>query len=113
MKSLITTVITLFITISISAQNKAEQKAQNRSNEIEQVLFLNKPEKEKVYRILLEKENEITILRESLKGDKDAQKAEIKKLNPLYNRKLKDILGGENMKTLHAHFKAKRATSKN
>jgi len=113
MKHLLTTLLALFITMSISAQSKAEQKAQDRTDEIEQVLSLNKSDKEKVYTILLEKENEIAILRKKHKGDKDALRAEIKKLNPIYNRKLKDILGGENMKTMHAHFKAKREKSKN
>ena len=112
MKHLLTTLLALFITMSISAQSKAEQKAQDRTDEIEQVLSLNKSDKEKVYTILLEKENEIAILRKKHKGDKDALRAEIKKLNPIYNRKLKDFLGGENMKKMHAYFRAKREKSK-
>jgi len=113
MKRLLTTTLILFITLSISAQSKAEKKAQDRTDEIEQVLSLNKTEKEKVFAILLEKESKITILKKTLEDNKDELKAEIKKLNPLYNRKLKDLLGGENMETIHAHFKAKRKTPKN
>ncbi len=112
MKRLLTTVLVLFITISISAQSKAEQKAQDRTDEIEQVLSLNKTEKEKVYTILLEKENEIAILREKHKDDKEVLWAEIKKINPIYNRKLKDFLGKERMGELNTHNRAKREASK-
>jgi len=113
MKRLLTTTLILFITVTISAQSKAEKKAQDRSDEIAQVLSLNKTEKGQVYDILLEKENEVSVLRKKFKADKVSLKAEVKTLNPGYNRKLKDLLGGENMKKIHAHFKAKKKASKN
>jgi len=112
MKHLLTVVLVLLITFTASAQSKAAQKAQDRTDEIAQVLSLDNTEKEKVYVILLEKETAVSVLRKKHKDDKDALRSEIKKLNPLYNRQLKDFLGGEKMKAMHAHFRAKREKSK-
>ena len=53
------------------------------------------------------REIETYIDRKKFKDDKDALKAEIQKLNPIYNRRLKDILGKERMIKYHDYFKAK------
>lgn len=112
MKNLITLLTVLFITTSISAQSKEEKLAKNRTDELVDVLSLDKEETEKVYSVLLEKEKEVTILREKHKGDKESYKAGNKALNKTYNRKMKDFLGGERMSKMHAYYKAKRTKLK-
>ncbi len=112
MKHFITSIVLLFITVSISAQSKEETKAQNRTDEIVELLSLNKDETLKVYEALLAKEKKITILKEEYKDNQETFKAEIKMLNRATNRVMKDFLGGESMQKIHAHFRAKRENSK-
>lgn len=112
MKHFITSIVLLFITVSISAQSKEETKAQNRTDEIVELLSLNKDETLKVYEALLAKEKKITILKEEYKDNQETFKAEIKVLTRATNRVMKDFLGGESMQKIHAHFRAKRENSK-
>jgi len=112
MKHFITSIVLLFITVSISAQSKEETKAQNRTDEIVELLSLNKDETLKVYEALLAKEKKITILKEEYKDNQETFKAEIKMLTRATNRVMKDFLGGESMQKIHAHFRAKRENSK-
>ncbi len=112
MKHFITSIVLLFITVSISAQSKEETKAQNRTDEIVELLSLNKDETLKVYEALLAKEKKITILKEEYKDNQETFKAEIKTLTRATNRVMKDFLGGESMQKIHAHFRAKRENSK-
>lgn len=112
MKHFITSIVLLFITVSISAQSKEETKAQNRTDEIVELLSLNKDETLKVYEALLAKEKKITILKEEYKDNQETFKAEIKLLTRATNRVMKDFLGGESMQKIHAHFRAKRENSK-
>ena len=112
MKHIITSIVLLFITVSISAQTKEETKAQNRTDEIVELLSLNKDESLKVYEALLAKEKKITILKEEYKDNQETFKAEIKMLTRATNRVMKDFLGGESMQKIHAHFRAKRENSK-
>ena len=103
MKHFITSIVLLFITVSISAQTKEETKAQNRTDEIVELLSLNKDETLKVYEALLAKEKKITILKEEYKDNQETFKAEIKMLTRATNRVMKDFLGGESMQKIHAH----------
>ena len=112
MKHFITSIVLLFITVAISAQTKEETKAQNRTDEIVELLSLNKDETLKVYEALLAKEKKITILKEEYKDNQETFKAEIKMLTRATNRVMKDFLGGESMQKIHAHFRAKRENSK-
>lgn len=112
MKHFITSIVLLFITVSISAQTKEETKAQNRTDEIVELLSLNKDETLKVYEALLAKEKKITILKEEYKDNQETFKAEIKMLTRATNRVMKDFLGGESMQKIHAHFRAKRENYK-
>jgi hypothetical protein len=112
MKHFITSIVLLFITVSISAQTKEETKAQNRTDEIVELLSLNKDETLKVYEALLAKEKKITILKEEYKDNQETFKAEIKMLTRATNRVMKDFLGGKSMQKIHAHFRAKRENSK-
>ena len=95
------------LTYSINAQSKAENFAKKNTEKLIEVLQLTKTENVQVYDILLERENEFTVLRKKYKDDKNTLRAEIEKLHPIYNRKLKDILGKERMKKYHDYFKSK------
>ena len=95
------------LTYSINAQSKAENFAKENTEKLTEVLQLTKTENVQVYDILLERENEFNVLRKKYKDDKNTRKAEIEKLGPIYNRRLRDILGGEKMNKFHDYFKSK------
>ena len=95
------------LTYSINAQSKAENFAKENTEKLIEVLQLTKTENVQVYDILLERENKFTVLRKKYKDDKNTRKAEIEKLGPIYNRRLRDILGGEKMNKFHDYFKSK------
>jgi hypothetical protein len=97
----------LILACSLNAQSKAEIFAKENTEKLSEILQFTETENVQVYDILLEKETEFNVLRKKYKGDKDAIRAEIEKLNPIYNRRLKDILGKERMKKMHDYFKAK------
>ena len=108
MKHLVTAFLILCFAFSMSAQSKIDEKVQERTDELELVLALNKKEKKKVHAILLEKEQKIVALRKTHKGDKETLKAEIKKLHPAYNGKLRAVLGKERMQQFIAYLQEKR-----
>ncbi|MBL19920.1 MAG: hypothetical protein CMC82_08920 [Flavobacteriaceae bacterium] len=95
------------LTFSVNAQSKAEIFAKENTEKLSEILQFTETENVQVYNILLEKETEFNVLRKKYQGDKDAIRAEIEKLNPIYNRRLKDILGKERMVKYHGYFKAK------
>ena len=97
----------LIITSPINAQSKAEIFAKENTEKLSEILEFTETEYTQVYDILVEKETEFNILRKKYKDDNDTLKAEIQKLNPIYNRRLKDILGQERMIKYHDYFKAK------
>ena len=100
------------LTCSVNAQSKAEIFAKENTEKLSEILQFTETENTQVYNILVEKETEFNVIRKKYKGDKDAIRAEIEKLNPIYNRRLKDILGKERMKKYHDYFKAKWAAWK-
>ena len=100
------------LTCSVNAQSKAEIFAKENTEKLSEILQFTETENVQVYNILVEKETEFNVIRKKYKGDKDAIRAEIEKLNPIYNRRLKDILGKERMKKYHDYFKAKWAAWK-
>ena len=97
----------LIITCPINAQLKAEIFAKENTEKLSEILEFTEAEYIQVYDILVEKETEFNVLRKKYIDDKDIIKAEIQKLNPIYNRRLKDILGQERMIKYHDYFKAK------
>ena len=107
MKKLFLLLFGFIITGSINAQTKAEIFAKENTEKLSDILGLTETENVQVYDILVEKETEFNLLRNKYKDDKDTLRAEIEKLNPIYNRRLKDILGKERMKKYHDYFKAK------
>ena len=107
MKKIHLLLLGLLFTCSVNAQSKAEIFAKENTEKLSEILQFTETENVQVYNILVEKETEFNVIRKKFKGDKDAIRAEIEKLNPIYNRRLKDILGKERMKKYHDYFKAK------
>ena len=107
MKKVYLLLLGFILTCSVNAQSKAEVFAKENTEKLSQILEFTETENVQVYNILVEKETEFNVLRKKFKGDKDAIRSEIEKLNPIYNRRLKDILGKERMKKYHDYFKAK------
>ena len=107
MKKIYTLLIGFFLASTLNAQSKAEIFAKENTEKLSEILEFTEAEYTQVYDILVEKETEFNILRKKYKDDKDILKAEIQKLNPIYNRRLKDILGQERMIKYHDYFKAK------
>ena len=107
MKKIYTLFIGLFIASTLNAQSKAEIFAKENTEKLSEILEFTEPEYIQVYDILVEKETEFNVLRKKYKDDKDTLEAETQKLNPIYNRRLKDILGQERMIKYHDYFKAK------
>ena len=89
------------LTSALNAQSKAEIFAKENTENLSEILEFTEAEYTKVYDILVEKETEFNVLRKKYKDDKDKLKAEIQKLNPIYNRRLKDFLGQESMIKYH------------
>ena len=107
MNKIYTLLIIFFVASTLNAQSKAEIFAKENTEKLSEILEFTEAEYTQVYDILVEKETEFNILRKKYKDDKDILKAEIQKLNPIYNRRLKDILGQERMIKYHDYFKAK------
>ena len=107
MKKVYLLLLGFVLTCSVNAQSKAEVFAKENTEKLSEILEFTETENLQVYNILVEKETEFNVLRKKYKGDKDAIRAETEKLNPIYNRRLKDILGKERMKKYHDYFKAK------
>ena len=114
MKKIYTLLIGFFLASTLNAQSKAEIFAKENTEKLSDILGLTETENVQVYDILVEKETEFNLLRNKYKGDKDILRLEIEKLNPIYNRRLKDILGKERMKNgkrperFHTKFFVKR-----
>jgi len=108
MKKLFILFVGLILTYSVNAQSKTENVVKQRTEELTKVLQLTETEKNQLYDILLEKELKIVAIRKEYKSDPAARKAEIKKINPVYNRKIKDIIGKERMAKYNVYKKSKR-----
>ena len=107
MKKIHLLLLGLLLTCSVNAQSKAEIFAKENTEKLSEILQFTESENVQVYDILVEKETEFNVLRKKYKDDKDKLKAEIQRLNPIYNRRLKDFLGQERMIKYHDYFKAK------
>ena len=96
----------LIITSPINAQSKAEIFAKENTEKLSEILEFTRAEYTQVYDILVEKETEFNVLRKKYKNYKDTLNTKIQRLNPIYNRRLKDILGQDKMIKYHDYFKA-------
>ncbi|PCH99505.1 MAG: hypothetical protein COB81_10995 [Flavobacteriaceae bacterium] len=108
MKKTVILLVALILTYAVNAQSKVENIVKQRTEELTEVLQLTKTEKSQVFKILLEKELKTAALRTEYKSDPDTKKAAIKKINPIYNRQIKDAIGKERMATYNEYKKSKR-----
>ena len=107
--------VLLFISttiFAISAEDKIIKAAKAKTASFVQVVNLDKDEEVQVYKILLTKEQQLSVARKKYKGDKEAFRAEMKPANRDYNRQIKDIIGGKRMKEMNEYNKAQRAANK-
>ena len=107
MKKIYTLLIGFFLASTLNAQSKAEIFAKENTEKLSEILEFTEAEYTQVYDILVEKETEFNLLRKKYKDDKDALREEIQKLNPIYNRMVRDVIGQEKMIKYHDYFKAK------
>ena len=107
MKKVFLLFLGFIITNPVNAQSKAEIFAKENTEKLSEILEFTKAEYTQVYDILVEKETEFNVLRKKYKNYKDTLNTEIQRLNPIYNRRLKDILGQDKMIKYHDYFKAK------
>ena len=107
MKKIYLLVFGFILASAVNAQSKEEIFAKENTEKLSEILEFTEDEHTQVYDILVEKETEFNVLRKKYKDDKRTLKAEIEKLNPIYNRRLKDILGPDRMIKYHDYFKAK------
>ena len=108
MKNAFILLFVLTISFSSTAQSKEESFVKNTTDELESILKLSKKEKSNVYDILLEKELKVSVIKKEHKSNPETRKAEIKKINPIYNRQIKDIIGKEKMALYNDYKKSKR-----
>jgi len=108
MKNLFILLFLVVTTYTTSAQSKEEIYVKKTTDELEEVLKLSKKEKSKVYDILLEREFKVSAIKKEYKSDPETRSAEMKKINPAYNRQIKDIIGKERMATYNEYKKAQR-----
>ena len=107
MKKVFLLFLGIIITNPVNAQSKAEIFAKENTEKLSEILEFTEAEYTQVYDILVEKETEFNVLRKKYKNYKDTLNTEIQRLNPIYNRRLKDFLGQERMIKYHDYFKAK------
>ena len=107
MKKVFLLFLGFIITNPVNAQSKAEIFAKENTEKLSEILEFTEAEYTQVYDILVEKETEFNVLRKKYKNYKDTLNTEIQRLNPIYNRRLKDILGQDKMIKYHDYFKAK------
>lgn len=111
MKKVITIVV-LFLSISINAQiqSKAEKNAKNVTNEVTEVLSLSEEDSKKVYDLALVRATKVAEFRaENVGMDEKEIRANIKPYAVAFNKALREIVGGDGMKTLSEYYKEKKA----
>lgn len=97
------TIIVLFLSLSVSAQQKLEKKAQKVTDEMTEVLSLNKEESKAIYEIQLERFKENQAIKKEYADDPEMKKEKLKELgNKVYNE-VKKVLGVERQKQWKAY----------
>lgn len=91
-------IVTLFFTLAVNAQPKPEKKAQKFTDEITEVLSLNKEESKAVYQIQLERFKEVQSIEKEFADNPEMKKIKAKALgNKVFNQ-MKKVLGEERQK---------------
>ena len=94
--NLLLPILCLFLSFGMTAQNK--EKAQKISNEMTEVLSLNKKESKAVYKIHYDKLNESDAIKKEFANDPEVKKQKLKSLgNKVYNQ-IKEAIGIERLK---------------
>lgn len=97
MKKLILFILLLTISFGGFSQTDSKDKAAKITNEMSEVLSLNKEEKTKVYAIQLKRFQEVKLIRETHKENPETKKTELKKVYDRLYGKLLGNLGKEKM----------------
>jgi len=108
MKNLFILLFIVVTTYTTTAQSKEENLIKQQIEELTEVLQLTETEKSNIYDILLERELKVSAIKTGYKSDPEARSAEMKKINPVYNRKIKDIIGKERMAIYNEYKKEQR-----
>jgi hypothetical protein len=98
--------IILLILFSFSFQlhaQKPEKQAKKFTDNITEVLSLNKEESEGVYKIQLSRFEESKKIKEEFEDDEDARKEKLKELGNKVFNEMKNLLGKEKLKTWNEH----------
>jgi hypothetical protein len=91
-------IIVLFVSLSVSAQQKPEKKAQKFTDEMTEVLSLNKEESKAIYEIQLERFKENQAINEEFADNQEMKKEKLKELgNKVFNQ-TKKVLGEDRQK---------------
>ena len=105
-KLIMTMLFALVLTISVSAQTP-QKKAKKVTDEMTEVLSLNKKEAKAIYKIQLERFQEGKSIRDEYSDQPEVRKTKLNKLGSKVYNQLKDYLGIERLKKWKAHNKKK------
>ncbi|WP_435274131.1 hypothetical protein ACMAZF_12400 [Psychrobium sp. nBUS_13] len=92
--------------------DKATQNAKTKTTEFVKTIGLTPAQESAVYKILLAKEQKNVALKQIHKGNKKSFKIAIKPFNKQFNRRIKDLIGKDNMTLMNQYFKAKKSEKK-
>ena len=100
-------ILALFVTLSVSAQQNPAKKAQKFTDEMTEVLSLNKEESKAIYEIQLERFKENQAINKEFGDNPEMKKEKLKALgNQVFNQ-MKNILGKERQEQWKA-YKSKK-----
>jgi len=97
------TFITFFAVVSLSAQPKPEKKAQKFTDEMTEVLSLNKQESKAIYEIQLNRFKEAQRINKEYADDPETKKEKTKELGNKVFNEMKKVLGAERQKQWKAY----------
>jgi hypothetical protein len=93
---LVLTILIMFLSFGMNAQNKS--KAKEISEEMTEVLSLNKKETKAIYKIQLNRLNESDSIKKEYANDPEEKKQNLKKLGKKVYNEIKEAIGIERLK---------------
>lgn len=102
------------ISFSVSAQKleKHEKMAKKQTAQWTEVCELTQEQSDALLPILSNKNKEILKVKEAYADNQEKLKEEKKAINKIYAPKIKEAVGQENVKKMHAYYKKKREEKK-
>ena len=100
---LLLAVISFLTTLGINAQPNPEKKAKKFTEEMTEVLSLNKEESKAIYEIQLERFKEAQAINKEYADDSEAKKEKQKELGKKVFNQMKDIIGKERQQKWKAY----------